>query len=154
MRGSPHVRACGVLQAGRHGVQLQLAQRRCAPCRQAVAACCALANLVLPRPSTLQVARRTAASPQQHFMSFRVALLLQLVCGTLLPLVQHFQFDARRRRHFRTLHYQEQRRQNQEQPPPQQREQQPQQERLEGQVQQVVAQAPGAAQLRQRRSDQ
>ncbi len=44
-------------------------------------------------------------------MSLRNATLLQLVCGALVPMMQHYQLDSRRRRRFQQT---QQRRQQQQ----------------------------------------
>ena len=74
-----------------------------------------------------QAAHRTAASPQQHFLSLRNATLLQLVCGTLWPLVQHYQFDCRRRKVCQQAHQRQQFEQQQRQQQQQWAEELPQQ---------------------------
>lgn len=90
-------------------------------------------------------------------------MLLQLVCGTVMPLAQHFQYDARRRQRFWAQHQRERRRRRPQDRPPVQPQPQPQQQQQEQELQlqlgqQQVAplpqQAPEAALPRQRRTGQ
>ena len=46
-------------------------------------------------------AHRAAADPRQHFVSLRFATALQVLCGALLPLAQHWHFDRQRRQGWR-----------------------------------------------------
>ncbi|PRW56964.1 Nuclear transcription factor Y subunit C-2 [Chlorella sorokiniana] len=95
---------------------------------------CQLAMLVVAMQAEAAV-RRTAGSRQQHFLSLRNATLLQLVCGTLWPLVQHYQFDARRRKMYQQVRRRQQQQQEEEQQHHHQHQEQAQQEAGQHQLQ-------------------
>lgn len=92
-------------------------------------------QLIQPPAACSQSAHRTAASAQQHFLSLRNATLLQLVCGMLWPLVQHYQYDSRRHKLFQQVQRRRQQQQQQEEQP-------------EGQQQAEARQASGPARQR------